>query len=181
MTDIMIDIETLSTRNDAVILTIGAVKFNVNKELDKTKQLYMRINLQSCKDLKMHTDRSTVKWWQEQSKEARYEVFEHPDRIDIKDALVKLAEFVKDGKYIWANSPNFDCVILENAFNKCKLEVPWKFWNLRDCRTVYGLARLNLNTFRKNVTMTVKTDHNALDDCIIQILAMKESFKILDL
>ena len=76
MSDIMIDLETLSTRNDAVILTIGAVKFNINKELDKTKQLYMRINLQSCKNLKMHTDRSTVKWWKEQSKEAQYEAMD---------------------------------------------------------------------------------------------------------
>jgi exodeoxyribonuclease VIII len=180
MSDIMIDLETLSTRNDAVILTIGAVKFNINKELDKTKQLYMRINLQSCKNLKMHTDRSTVKWWKEQSKEAQYEVFENPDRIDIKDALVKLSEFLKNGKCIWANSPNFDCVILENAFNKCGIDIPWKFWNLRDCRTVYGLARLNLSSFRKNIE-DESSAHNALNDCVMQILALKESFKILGL
>lgn len=176
----MIDIETLSTKNNAVILTIGAIKFNINKELDKTKQLYMRINLQSCKNLRLHTDNNTVKWWKEQSAEAQYEVFEHPDRIDIKDALNKLSEFLKDTKCIWANSPNFDCVILENAFNKCKIDVPWKFWNLRDCRTVYSLARLNLATFRKNIE-DKNAAHNALNDCVMQVLALKESFKIIDL
>jgi hypothetical protein len=180
MSDVMIDLETLSTKNNAIILTIGAVKFNINKELDKTKQLYMRINLQSCKNLKMHTDRSTVKWWKEQSKEAQYEVFDHPDRIDIKDALAALTDFIKDARTVWANSPNFDCVILENAFNKCKMTVPWKFWNLRDSRTVYALARLNLTTFRKNIE-DEKSAHNALNDCIIQILALKESYKILGL
>ncbi len=176
----MIDLETLSTKNNAIILTIGAVKFNINKELDKTKQLYMRINLQSCKNLKMHTDRSTVKWWKEQSKEAQYEVFDHPDRIDIKDALAALSDFIKDSRTVWANSPNFDCVILENAFNKCKMTVPWKFWNLRDSRTVYALARLNLTVFRKNIE-DEKSAHNALNDCIMQILALKESYKILGL
>jgi hypothetical protein len=42
------------------------------------------------------------------------------------------------------------------------------------------LARLNLTTFRKNIE-DEKSAHNALNDCIIQILALKESYTILGL
>jgi hypothetical protein len=183
MTNIMIDIETLSTKNNAVILTIGAVKFSMKEkeEKEKTKKFYLRIDLQSCIKLKMHIDNNTEKWWKEQSKDAQYEVFENPDRVSIKDALIELSDFIKDAKCIWANSPNFDCIILENAYNSCKLEIPWKFWNLRDCRTLYSLANINLTTFKKINETKYITNHNALDDCIVQILALKESFKILNI
>ena len=32
----MIKLQTLSTKNDAIILRIDTVKFNINKEIDKT-------------------------------------------------------------------------------------------------------------------------------------------------
>lgn len=174
MNDVMIDIETLSTKNNALIVTIGAIKFNRKdkiKPLDEFDKFYVRINQNSCIKLGMDIDPNTVEWWKKQSKEARYEVFENKDRIDIKDALIQLYDFIKDVKYVWANSPNFDCVILENAFNICEIEIPWKFWNLRDCRTAYDLGNTNL----KNFTNTIS--HNALIDCYNQILCLKNSLE----
>lgn len=168
----MIDIETLSTKNNALILTIGAIKFNreKNKPFDELDKFYVRINQKSCLKLGMDVNIDTVNWWNKQSKEARYEVFENTDRIDIKDALLKLKEFIKDSKYIWANSPNFDCVILENAFNICQIEIPWKFWNLRDCRTTYDLGNTNLKSIISS------TEHNSLKDCYNQILCLEKAF-----
>ena len=176
----MIDIETLSTQSNAIILTIGAIKFDrglIKKELDEMESFYVRINEDSCKKLNMHTDLNTVEWWKKQSKKAKYEVFEHKDRMDIKDALIKLSNFLKGHNHIWANSPSFDCIILENAYKQCDLDIPWKFWNLRDCRTVYDIGKVSLNTFfDKN-----KEDHNALNDCYKQILALKTSLKFLNI
>ncbi len=48
MTDVMIDIETLSTQSNALILTIGAVKFNRDKNissLENCDTFYKRINI----------------------------------------------------------------------------------------------------------------------------------------
>ena len=171
MTDIMLDIETLSTRPNAVILTIGAIKFNRKdpvKDILKMKSIYLRISHDSCVKAGLHVDPNTVKWWNEQSKEARYEALENNERIDLKDGLILLTKFVKDSKCIWANSPNFDCVILENAYRECGLEVPWKFWNLRDCRTVYDLGKVSL----KNMG---ETKHNSLEDCYKQILCLQNA------
>ena len=169
--DIMIDIETLSVEPNALILTIAAVKFDRKTpitEYDSANVFYVRIDIDSCKKIGMHIDTSTLKWWETQSKEAKYEVFENPDRVPIREALEQLSVFLKSSKYVWANSPNFDCVILESAFKLCKLDVPWKFWNLRDCRTIYDIFRVFRNT--KN------TAHHALEDCKSQIAFLHKAF-----
>lgn len=175
----MIDIETLSTTPNALILTIGAIIFNPKDEVIPLKDMntfYKRVNIDSCNDLDLDIDKNTLKWWKDQSKEARFEVFENKDRECIKDILLALADFIKNCKYIWSNSPNFDCVIIENVYRKLDIEVPWKFWNLRDARTVYALANVSLKEFSgKNVA------HNALEDCYTQIRCLKASFNKLQL
>ena len=179
MTDIIIDIETLSTKTNALILTIGAIKFNRKdciKDIKEMETFYLRVDIDSCKKLKMDIDNDTIKWWENQDTNISYEaLYNDKDRINIKDALNKLSLFIKNSKYIWANSPNFDCTILENAFNVCELDIPWKFWNLRDCRTVYDLAKFSLNS------LSSSKDHNALNDCHKQYIALKKCFEILKL
>ena len=175
MSEIMIDIETLSTKTNSLILTIAAVKFNRNEYKTKISDLesfYVRINQDSCQKLGMDVDENTVKWWNQQSDQARHEVFENKDRLNIKEALTQLSLFINNHTHIWANSPSFDCVILENAYNKCKLEIPWKFWNFRDCRTIYDIGNINIKKISEN---TVK--HNALNDCYNQIIGIQLFFK----
>lgn len=173
--DIMVDIETLSTEPNAVILTVSAVKFNMkdDKNLDT---FYYRIDRESCEKLGMHVDENTIKWWKNQKEEVRLEAFEEKNRFGIKFVLMKLAEFVRDANCLWSHSPNFDYVILESAYKKCSINVPWKFWQLRDTRTVYDLADVNLKEFSKPTE-----SHNALYDCFNQIKALKQSYKNLKL
>lgn len=173
--DVMIDIETLSTETNALILTISAVKFNMKEDKDM-ETFYYRINRESCEKLGMHVDENTVKWWKNQKEEARLEAFDEKDRFGIKFVLLKLTDFLRDANCLWSHSPNFDYVILESAYKKCRLDVPWKFWQLRDTRTVYDLAYVNLKEFSKSTEC-----HNALFDCFNQIKALKQSYKNLKL
>ena len=179
--EIMVDIETLSTQTDALILTIAAIRFdrnNIIKDmsvLSNSEKFYFRINKPSCVNLGMHIDSSTVKWWSTQSKEAQYEVFfEEDNRVDIKYALEKLIDFSKGCTHFWSNSPNFDYVILENAFKKCGIDAPWKFWQLRDTRTVYDLASIRLASYTSGTLA-----HHALVDCHNQIIALQDSIRSL--
>ena len=173
MKEVMIDIETLSTENNAIILTIGAIKFNRSgkiKELKDMETFYERVCKESCESFGMHSDENTIKWWNSQDEKAKYEALLNVDRTDIKLVLGKLSLFLRNCKCVWANSPNFDCIILENAYKACKLQVPWKFWNVRDCRTVYDLANIKLSSMGE-------TSHNSLEDCYSQILCLHNSFK----
>ena len=173
MTDVMIDIETLGVNPDSVVLTIGAIKFKRNedlKPLDDYEKFYVRIDRDSCTELGCEVDPSTVKWWDRQSSESRYEAIENEDRISIREALIKLSGWLKGNDVIWANSPSFDCVILENVYKKCKLKIPWKFWLTRDCRTLYDLANISKRDIENN------KEHHALYDCYSQITGVIKGY-----
>lgn len=130
---IMIDLETLSTRVDAVILSIGAVKFDENKIID---DFYAPVQKGSQPGRRI--DQSTLDWWKEQSPEAFNAAFFDPNAMPLRNALAFLANWVDPDAKIWANSPDFDCSILAHAYGD--QGVPWKFYNTRCLRTMRELA-----------------------------------------
>jgi hypothetical protein len=169
--NVMLDLETYSTKSNAVILTIGAIKFDNSENItsiESCDKFYKRINISSCLNLGMHIDPETDKWWCQQNYDTRYEAIINPDRTNIKDALSEFIGWFGNSKYIWSQGIDFDIVILKNAFDKCNLTVPWKFWNVRDSRTLISIC---------NKTIQKTNSHNALNDCYNQIIALKESFK----
>jgi len=174
MIDVMIDIETLGINPDSVVLTIGAIKFRKDedlKSLDSYETFYVKIDQNSCTEIGCKVDPKTVDWWNKQSVESRYEAIESDDRITIREALIKLSKWLKGDNIIWANSPSFDCVILENVYKKCKLDIPWKFWLIRDCRTLFDLTGITKNDLPNN------HQHHALYDCYSQLTGVIKGYK----
>ena len=173
--DVMIDIETLSTRPNATIVSIGAIKFQREgaiKKLDEMDQFYVRVSRESCEILGSRTDQETVEWWAKQDYKVRYEALENnTDRLNIKDALTKLKDWIGKSTIVWGHGDDFDCVILSEAYKMCGQEPPWKFWNTRDTRTVYDLA-----TFRLSDLSNEDMHHHPIHDCYKQIRGLKMSF-----
>ena len=172
----MIDIETLSTRTNASILTIGAMKFTREgplPEMSEMETFYRRVNRVSCDDLDMHVDKNTEAWWAKQSDDVRWEAIENPEnRQDLKDVLIGLTSFIGKGNpIVWGNGDDFDCVILTEAYRLCGLELPWKFWNTRDVRTVMDLGNV------KPWDLPSISKHHPVHDCYHQIIGLKRSFK----
>lgn len=184
----MIDLETLSTSPDAVILTLGAIAFNQEEKLpDEITQdflksdrvFYRRINIQSCINLGLTIDKETENWWKKQDKDVIFEALENDDRVDIKEALQEFSLWISknsiESSKIWANSPSFDCVILKEAYKKFNFHLPWKFWLERDVRTIMDLARVN------SYGQKTQNKHNAVYDCYYQIYNVHKSFNKLGL
>ncbi len=183
LNEVMIDIETYSTKSNATILTIGAIKFNRNN-LRKLKineltfsslnKFYIRVDLDSCKNKGFDIDPETVKWWNQQSVEAQHEVLKEPEnRYNIEVCLLKLKEYIQGCDRIWSQG-SFDSIILENAFYNCGISVPWKFWQIRDTRTVFDLCNVNLKKLKEDCNFI---QHHALYDCYTQIIALNLSLK----
>jgi len=169
----MIDLETLSTRPNAVILVLAAVKFNRTGKIRKLEDMdtfYHRITINSCEEKGMHTDPETQKWWDKQDREVREEAFGEP-REDLSVVLRKFIEWYGDAKTPWSHGATFDLVILNDAFRRCNLEAPWKFWDCRDTRTLYDIAGV------KNWDLPQASKHHALYDCDRQIWGVKESIR----
>ena len=82
----MVDLETLATSPDAVILTIGAVTFDPasNKIFDK---LYYRVDVESCDRLGMTVNDDTVEWWSKQAADVQTEAFAEDNRVPIEEVI----------------------------------------------------------------------------------------------
>ena len=92
--DIMLDLETLSTKPDATVLTFGACKFNPYKQEDIDKGIYFRINVDEQITLGRDVDDSTVEWWGKQAEDVREEALGDGDRITLEQFTKELNRFI---------------------------------------------------------------------------------------
>ena len=165
----MLDLETLSTKPDATVLTFGACKFNPYKQEDIDKGIYFRINVDEQITLGRDVDDSTVEWWGKQAEDVREEALGDGDRITLEQYTKELNRFIVGAKNIWAQGPVFDIVILENLYRQLGLPCPWQFWQIRDSRT---LLSTHGDPREKNKVGL----HNALEDAVSQAQAVQHVF-----
>ena len=109
--DVMLDLETLSTRPDAAILTFGACKFNPYKQEEITQGIYFRVNVDEQIALDRHVDDNTIAWWGTQAEDVYAEAFDPNDRISLEQFTQELNRFIVGADNIWAQGPVFDIVI----------------------------------------------------------------------
>ena len=165
------DIETLSTKPNAMILSIGAVAVCEGKIVGK---FYQNINPTNLEDYGFESDVDTVNWWNSPDRDlARADL--QDDQVSIVVALYLFHEWITElqGETIWGYGSDFDTVIIKNAFDKLNIEWPIKFWNHRCLRTL--TAQLDIKVKREK-----GVHHNALDDAINQGNALIECLKLLD-
>lgn len=177
----MIDLETLSTRKNAVILVLCAVKFDPHnfKGVDNLEKFYYRVNIESCKKIGMSWDQNTMRWWEQQQPEVREEAFGEP-RYGIHQVLREFTAWVKGCERVWSHGASFDVPILEEAYSLCNLPVPWKYYHVRDTRTLYDLAQITLPT-TSGSSGGGFGKHNALYDCYQQIEGVVQALNRLQL
>ena len=162
MSNIMLDLETLGNGSDAVIIAIGAVKFDPKTGF-VGDGFYELVHPKSCTDIGLKMDSSTVMWWLKQSHEARGAFADESKMRPLPEVLEEFATWVEDREkaLVWGNGANFDNVILSNAYKAVNQPQPWPYWGDRCYRTISAL--------RKDIKRNrVGTHHNALDDATTQ-------------
>lgn len=158
----MVDIETLGTRPGSVILSIGACVFN-EKGTGNFARFYRNINVLSSLLAGLTVDEETVDWWRKQSDEARGSLF--PGSANLYPALTDFATFIDKNDYVWAKGPDFDLVMIHEAYRAIGARIPWSFRNARDVRTMLWLGEA-LGIKYEPVDRSVA--HNALHDALYQ-------------
>lgn len=169
MKKVMVDLETLGLTADAVIMSIGAVQFDLDGGIDE-KAFYASVSIDSNLELGRKINESTLIWWTEQSAEAR-KVFTEP-KVMLASALHDFAEWFPEGAEIWSNGASFDIPILEHAYKQLDLETPWKFWDSRCVRTYRNLPGASRVAKPKP-----SVAHNALSDAIAQVMHVQAIHK----
>ena len=157
----MIDLETLSTNPNAVILTVGGVKFDPLTQMKPYEEIYFRVDVNSQTELGRDVMQDTVDWWSKQPKEISDEAFSDDNRIGLQDMIKKINKFSVGVDVFWCQGPLFDYAILQDIYKQLGHPVPWQYWQIRDSRTLFSLVPRDVNEKRQGL-------HNALEDSIFQ-------------
>jgi hypothetical protein len=164
MKHVMLDLETLGTRPGSVILSIGAVFFDLDGKTGET--FYRNIDPQTCLDVGLTVDPQTKAWWMRQSDAARDAL--KIDRKSLAEVARDFASFFRaGGEFVWAQGATFDPPLWEAAGLAVGRSAPWRFWNARDTRTVYDICGFDYKSMPREGVF-----HNALDDCLTQVKAV---------
>ena len=167
--DIMIDLETLGTTADAVIMSIGAVRFDLESgtvsECEENR-FYCSVGIDS-QVLHRRISIETIDWWKQQPQKAS-NIFEE-DKVHLTDALYRLRDWaIPPGVAslpitAWSNGADFDLPMLSHAYAWMGFKPAWEPYSARCYRTYKNLPGAR----------TIKVErtgqhHNALDDAIYQ-------------
>jgi len=168
--NLMIDLETLGTKYDCPVISIGACFFDAD---GIAKEFYVTLNVEEQIDGGRKVSGSTIKWWMEQSNAAQ-RVFKE-EAVDTKTGLTHFAHFINLSDYEnvkpWGYGSTFDISIMEHIFDMYNIEIPWKYKNVRDLRTYLEHTYDGADIEREG------TYHNALDDAKHQARVVIEGFK----
>ena len=174
MTHVMLDLETWGTTPGSAIRSIGAVTFTLDGGL-AGEEFYANVDDISCLAAGLKQDDSTVRWWRQQG-EAAQEALLHDPRPLHEVALDFFHWFARvGGVFVWAQGANFDPVLWEAACQRASVRVPWKFYNVRDTRTLYHAARFDTGEITRKGTY-----HHALDDCRHQVACVCAAYARLE-
>lgn len=176
--DVMIDMETMSNRNNAAIASIGAVAFNPDvitsiEQLDPRHVFNVHVDLTQQEG--RHFDGDTIYWWLQQSQEARTALRPRfnmpPDSPRV--AVQKFTDWYKtvNGGRTWSFGATFDLVLLTDLYRWCHLKNPIHYRDQACARTIIHIASLP----RPEVAGMVS--HGALDDAVIQALWLQQSMQ----
>lgn len=158
--EIMFDLETMSTRFDAAIVSIGACKWDADGVHDT---FYGAISLADSLRYGLHKDPDTVDWWKRQPVEATLAWAKggRPLEEVLREFVAWCGPDAKDVNwYCWGL--NFDIPILATSLEKVGIAKPWGYWNLRCARTIHALFDTGKIAKREGVY------HNAKDDAVTQ-------------
>lgn len=170
----MLDLETMSSSPRAMIVSIGAVRFDLNK-FELGEEFYYVIDLESYDDPRFDFSPNTFYWWMGQDSEAKKIFEKNTVKVGIKKALAEFSYFVKNSteRYplIWGNGASFDNVITRHAFEVCGFPVPWSHKQDVCYRTIRKMF--------PHEKIEEGTKHNALQDAKNQAKTMTEIFRAL--
>lgn len=170
-THAMIDIETLDTRPQCTVLSLGAVKFDPFTDAEPHSELYFKISIEDQDRLGRTVSDDTIAWWAKQDAKVKEEAFDQTGAITVAEALDRVTKWIWGADKIWGHGYGFDLTIIEDMYRSLGKPIPYNFWQVLDSRTLFGMCSVDP---RKSM----QTDlHNALADAYYQAKSVQVAYK----
>lgn len=175
MMDVMIDLETLATVPDAIVVSIGAIAFDIeNGVLGQT--FYMAPSVSEQIENGRRLDPDTLKWWMNQSDAAK-RVFNEKSK-PVANVLTTMTQWYKSIPaetkkiQVWGNGSSFDISIMEHIFRQLNIGIPWGYSKVMDLRTFKRFVAKGVDVRKGG------TNHNALDDAKSQAQYVIDQYRV---
>jgi exodeoxyribonuclease VIII len=170
---VIVDLETVSTDNEAGILSIGAVvcdSYDLRELPAELTEFYEKIAFTSLEPMGFHLDKKTLEWWNSQEQLVRDEAFSGTKHISTAlQEFILWIESIKAERtvQIWGNGATFDNVILRNALDRCSIKVPWTYKNDMCYRTICTTFKEAYRVAESGVPANIM-EHSAIADARYQ-------------
>ena len=166
-----IDLETIDTRPQATVLSLGAVKFNPFDDSEPHSEMYFKISIDDQDRLGRTASDDTIEWWTKQDPKIMEEAFDQEGAITVEEALSKINKFVVGVDVLWGQGYGFDYTIIEDMYRSLSKPIPYNFWQVRDSRTLFSVCKEDP---RKKIQNDL---HNALADAYYQSKAIQIAYQ----
>lgn len=162
----MVDIETLSTHPNAIIVSIGGCKYNL-ETLETYDDFYITIDPKDSKEYGLHVEQATVNWWRSQDPEIMKQWRENG--VPLKEAMDKFLNWYDPELAFTCFGLSFDEPIIKSNLIAVGKDVSWKYYKSRCLRTLCEVEGIKVKRSSGH--------HNALQDCKDQCEALFTIFK----
>ena len=166
----MLDIETLATTPDAVVMSVGVVKFDPHSGTPYSKTLW-RPDIDEQTERDRHVSESTLEWWSKLPQHIQDDAFTEDGRIPVTEFMKELNRYCVGADKIWCQGPQFDMLILENLYIQWGHHFGWQFWQIMDCRTLFQLMPTDP---RKAIQQDL---HSADADAYYQAIGVQQCYE----
>lgn len=181
---VVLDIETLGSVNNSVILSVGMVACDSTKDYTFKELIengyYAKLDVKAQVDAGRKIHKDTLDWWVTQDaalkrlKPLKTDLHWKNLREDMIRWLTKQGVDITKAKY-YSRGSHFDFGILHDLFRITEgcsdTDLPWRFWNLHDSKTVI-LTLLDVS-HQLGVEPEGFIHHNCLHDAAREYLAME--------
>lgn len=175
---VMLDIETLGTEPGCVVLSIGAVLFDM-KSGETSTEFVMNIDIKDSLAMGLQISADTLKWWLAQGEEATKRAFSE-DNDSLIDTLSQFSNFIDSNGgsdlKIWGNGARFDMGIVNDLYRLIGQPIPWNNFKERDVRTLVDFAPEVKTRVVKEAKKQEEVLHDPIVDCKVQIKYCSEIF-----
>lgn len=199
--DIIIDYEGFSTTPDAAVIELGAVAFEHDFNKVPDYQELVNGGFQCKFDIKhqrgkRYIDKATVKWWGEQSTEAKAILIPGGSDVTIEEGHKLFIEWLENntgynGKsHFYCRGNNYDIPLMADCFNFVGMRhaILERFWKFRDVRTRIEALMLIRDMCKvpiRRAAMPGFIHHNGIHDCakdaMMLIMAARYALEIEEL
>lgn len=168
---ISLDLESLSKRPSALVLSVGMAAFTTQGGLVAT--FYVEPNKEEQRAAQRDVDPATVAWWQAQNPDAR-KVLDTPG-VSVASCLAGIRSFFgrfQDRSYrvagVWGWGADFDNAMLQDLFRHFDEPPPYDYRVNRCGRTIVEMLGAPK-------PVAHGTHHNAVDDAIYQAERIRQA------